>query len=215
MVRFCAGPTGIAEREEKLINFSRHFAFMRLAPKIDAFMVAVLACLSMFSLPGSSAGSISPQASKPNLSGTWTLDRKASTPLEPLMLRVGASYLERRYAGSAPLKATFHQTDQVLTVATRGPGYALDETLQLNGQTVPSNMEIVGGTSVNVRAAWSKDSQQLVETRQIKTKSGKQGELVIKRQLTDQGKSMLLIYTLKLSGEPDTTFVRQIWRKQP
>ena len=188
---------------------------MRLTLKIDAFTLAVLACLSVFNLPGSSAESTSPQASKPNLSGTWTLDRRASTPLEPLMLRVGASYLERRYAGSAPLKATFHQTDQVLTVATRGPGYALDETLQLNGHTVPSNMDVVGGTSVNVRAAWSKDNQQLVETRQIKTKSGKHGELVIERQLTEQGKSMLLIYALKLSGEPNTTSVRQIWRRQP
>ena len=188
---------------------------MRLTPKIDAFTVAVFACLGVFSLLGSSAESTQSQVSKPNLSGTWTLDRKASTPLEPLMLRVGAGYLERRYADSAPLKATFHQTNQVLTVATRGPGYALDETLQLNGQTVPSNMDVVGGTSVNVRAAWSKDNQQLVETRQIKTKSGKQGELVIKRQLTDQGKSMLLVYTLKLSGEPNTTSVRQIWRKQP
>ena len=196
---------------------SRAYQATRVATVIKHLLlrsVAALACLGAFSLPGSSAESSPPQARKPNLSGTWTLDRKASTPLEPLMVRVGASYVDRRYADFAPLKATFHQTNEVLTVATRGPGYALDETLQLNGHTVPSNMDVVGGTSINVRAAWSKDNQQLVETRQIKTKSGKQGELVIRRQLTDQGKSMLLVYTLKLSGEPNTTSVRQIWRKQ-
>lgn len=176
--------------------------------------VAALACLGVFSLPGSSAESTLPQARKPNLSGTWTLDRKASTPLEPLMLRVGASYVDRKYADFAPLKATFHQTNQVLTVATRGPGYALDETLQLNGHTVPSNMDVVGGTSINVRAAWSKDNQQLVETRQIKTKQGKDGQLTIKRNLINEGKTMVVAFTLKLNAQPNAISVRQLWHRQ-
>ena len=39
------------------------------------------------------------------------------------MKQIGASLLERKYAASARLKATFHQTEHVLTVATRGPGF--------------------------------------------------------------------------------------------
>jgi hypothetical protein len=49
-----------------------------------------LACLAFFSLPISAA--LNPdQPNKPNLSGTWTLDLIASTPLEPLMKQIGAT----------------------------------------------------------------------------------------------------------------------------
>ena len=177
-------------------------------------LLAAVACLGVFSFPESSCEATAHQPQKPNFNGSWTLDRTASTSLEPLMIRIGASYFERKYANMAGLKATFHQTEQVLTVSVRGPGFALDETVYLHGHTVPSNLELLGATSVNARAAWSKDQQELVETRQIKTKGGKSGELIIKRHLTDQGKSLVLAYTLRLSAEPQTTSVRQIWRKQ-
>jgi hypothetical protein len=176
--------------------------------------LGALACLGVFGLAPNLSAANPDQSKKPNFNGTWTLDRNASTSLEPLMTRIGASYLERKFANVAGLKATFHQTEQLLTVATRGPGFALDETLYLHGRTVPSNLELLGAISVNVRAAWSNDHQQLVETRQIQTKNGKPGELIITRQLINQGKSMLLGYNLKLSADPHTTFVRQTWNKQ-
>jgi len=82
------------------------------------------------------------QPDKPNFSGTWRLDLEASTSLEPLLKQIGASLLERKYAASARLKATFHQTEHVLTVGTRGPGFALDEILYLDGRTEPSNLKL-------------------------------------------------------------------------
>ena len=88
--------------------------------------LAGLACLGVSGLPQTSAAPKPDQPHKPDLSGTWTLDLKASTSLEPLMKQIGAGFLERGYAASAKLKATFHQTEHVLTVATRGPGFALD-----------------------------------------------------------------------------------------
>jgi hypothetical protein len=46
------------------------------------------------------------------------------------MKEIGATLLERKFATWAKLTATFHQSDQVITAATRGPGgFALDETL--------------------------------------------------------------------------------------
>jgi hypothetical protein len=54
------------------------------------------------------------------------------------MKQIGAGLPEQKYATSTRLKATFHQTEQVLTIATRGPGFALDETLYLDGRTDPS-----------------------------------------------------------------------------
>jgi hypothetical protein len=176
--------------------------------------LTALACLGVFSLPQTSAAPKPDQSDKPNLSGTWTLDLKASASLEPLMNQIEASLLERNYAASIGLKATFHQTENVLTVATRGPGFALDETLYLDGRTDPSNLNLLGATSLQTSTAWSKDHKQLVETHQIKTKQGKEGQLVIKRYLIDEGKTMVVAFALELNAEPNKTSARQIWRKQ-
>ena len=79
--------------------------------------LAVLACLSLISPPRTLAATKPDQPDKPNFSGTWTLDLKASTSLEPLMKEVGAGVLKRKFAAWAKLKATFHQTEDVLRVA--------------------------------------------------------------------------------------------------
>jgi hypothetical protein len=176
--------------------------------------LTALVCLGVFSLPQTSAAPKPDQSDTPNLSGTWALDLKASASLEPLMNQIGASFLERKYATSTEFKATFHQTENVLTVATRGSGFALDETLYLDGRTDPSNLQLMGATSLQTKAAWSDDHKQLVETHQIKTKQGKEGQLIITRYLTDGGNTLVVAFALKLNTEPDRTSARQIWRKQ-
>ena len=176
--------------------------------------LAALACLGVFSLPQTSAALNPDQPNKPNLSGTWTRDPKASTSLEPLMNQIGASLPERKYVTSTELKATLHQTENVLTVATRGSGFALDETLYLDGRTDPSTLQLLGATSLQTKAAWSDDHKQLVETHQIKTKQGKEGQLIVKRYLINEGKTEVAVFTLKLNAEPDQMSARQIWPKQ-
>jgi hypothetical protein len=174
--------------------------------------LASLSCLGLFSLHESLAAS-TPDPSKPNFNGTWLLDRKSSTSLDPLMKDIGTGFLERKYANSATLKATFRQTDQVLTVATRGLGFGLDEKLDLDGRTRPSNQVLLGATSLNVRTAWT-DNRELVETREIKTRHGKNGQLTITRNLINDGKTMVVGFTLKLNAQPQTISVRQLWNKQ-
>ena len=174
--------------------------------------LAALVCLGFFSLTQASAA---PQPDKPNFSGTWTLDLEASTSLEPLMKQIGASLLEQKCAAWITLIATVHQTEQVLTVATRGLGFALDRTLHLDGRTDPSNKQLLGATALKTRTAWSEDQTQLVETHQIKTRQGKEGQLIIKRYLINDGKSMVLAFTVKLNAEPQITSAREIWHKQP
>ena len=176
--------------------------------------LAALACLGVFSLSQTCAAPKPDPSDKPNLSGTWTLDLKASTSLEPLMKQIGAGLLERGYAVSAKLKATFHQTEQILTVATRGPAFASDETLYLDGRADPSNLNLLGATSLKTSTAWSKDYKQLVEAHQIKTKEGKEGQLIIKRYLIDEGKTMVVAFALELNAEPSKTSARQMWHKQ-
>jgi hypothetical protein len=176
--------------------------------------LAALACLGIFSLPKISAEMGPDQSDKPNFSGTWTLDRQASNSLEPLMTKIRASLLERKYATSANLNATLNQTENVLTVATRGLGFALDQILYLDGRTDTGNLKLLGATSLKATTTWSKDHKQLVETHQIKTNQGKEGQLIIRRNLLDGGKTLVVVFSLKLNGEPDETSARQIWRKQ-
>jgi hypothetical protein len=129
------------------------------------------------------------------------------------MKQIGASLFEQKYAASITLKATVLQTENVLTIATRGLGFALDRTLYLDGRTDPSNKQLLGATALKTRTAWSEDQKQLVETHQIKTKQGKEGQLIIKRYLIDDGKSMVVAFTVNLNAEPQITTARQIWHK--
>jgi hypothetical protein len=142
------------------------------------------------------------------------LDLQASTSLDALMTQIGAGFLDRKYAAHVKLKATLQQTGDVLTIAARGPGFALDQTLYLDGRNDSSNLQILGATAVNTKTVWSKHNKKIVETHHIRTKQGKEGELTIKRNLADEGKAVVVVYTLKLEEEPTPTSARQIWRKQ-
>ena len=178
-------------------------------------LLATLACFGIFSLSRTSAANKPDQDAKPNFTGAWVLDLQASTSLDPLMSQIGAGFLDRKYAALVKLKATIHQTEDVMTIAARGPGFALDETLYLDGRTAPSKLDLLGATSLKTRTAWSEDHQQLIEAHQIKTKQGKEGQLIIKRYLIDEGKTLVAAYTLKLNAEPNQPSARQIWHKQP
>jgi hypothetical protein len=173
-----------------------------------------LACLGVFSSSQMSGATNSAQANKPDFSGAWTLDLGASTSLELLMTRIGASFLERKYAAWTKLTAALQQTEEVLKIAARGPGFALDETLYLDGRSDTGDLQLLGATSVNTRTVWSKDNQQLVEIHQIKTKQGKEGKLTIKRYLMNEGKTLVAVYSLQLNTEPTQISAQQIWRKQ-
>ena len=176
--------------------------------------LAALACFGVFSLAQTSAAPKPDQSDKPDFNGTWTIDLKASAPLEPIMKKVGAGLLEQKFASRTDLKATIHQTEQVITVATRGRGFALDETLYLDGRSHPSNQQLLGAKCLTARTAWSGDQKQLVVTYQIKTKQGKEGQLIVTRYLIDQGKTEVVVFTLKLNAEPDQISARQIWPRQ-
>jgi hypothetical protein len=130
------------------------------------------------------------------------------------MTQIGAGLVERKYVATTTLKAVLNQTDRVLTVATRGPAFSLDETLHLDGRTQPSSLKLLGATTFQTRAAWSKDRKRLVVTYQIRTKQGKEGQLVLTRYLIDEGKTLVVAYSLKLNADPNQPSARQIWRKQ-
>jgi len=176
--------------------------------------LTALACFGIFSPSRTSATTKLDQPEKPNFTGAWVLDLQASTSLDPLMIQIGAGFLERKYAAHTKLKATLQQTADVLTIAARGPAFALNQTLYLDGRNDPSYLKILGATSVNTKTVWSKGYKELVETHHIRTKQGRDGELIIKRKLIENGKAVAVVMVLKLEEEPASTTARQIWRKQ-
>ena len=175
--------------------------------------LTAVACFNVLSPPRVFATTKSTQADKPNFTGAWVLDLKSSTPLDPLMTQIGAGFLDRKYAAHTRLRATLNQTADVLTIAARGPGFSFNQTLYLDGRNDPSYLQILGATSVNAKTVWSKDYKQLVETHHIRTKQGRDGELIIKRNLAEQGNSVVVNMSLKLDEESAPTSARQIWRK--
>jgi hypothetical protein len=176
--------------------------------------LAILLWLAVFNVSPTSAVTKPDTSDEPNFSGTWKLDLEASTSLDPMMDQIGASFFDRKYAGWISLRATLQQTEDVLTVATRGPGFVLDQTLYLDGHNDQRSLEILGVTSLNAKTVWSKDDKQLVETHQIRTKQGKDGQLIIRRSLMDEGKTLVVTFNLKLNAEPNQTSARQIWHKE-
>ena len=175
--------------------------------------LTAVACFGVFSPPRVFATTKSTQTDKPDFTGAWVLDLQSSTSLDALMTQIGAGFIDRKYAAHVKLKATLQQTGDVLTIAARGPGFALDQTLYLDGRNDPSSLQILGATSVNTKTVWSKHDKKIVEMHHIRTKQGKEGELTIKRNLIDEGKAVEVVYTLKLAEEPTPTSARQIWRK--
>jgi hypothetical protein len=168
--------------------------------------LSAIAWLVVFGPLNTSAAPKPAESDKPNFSGNWTLDLRASSSLDTLMSHLGASYIDRKYAAWTKLKAILRQSDDVLTIEARGPAFAFNQTLYLDGRSDTSSLQLLGATSV-------KDKRQLVETHQIRTKQGKDGQLIIKRELTDDGNTIEVAYSLKLGAEPDQTSARQIWHK--
>ncbi|MBV8102156.1 MAG: hypothetical protein JOZ31_23675 [Verrucomicrobia bacterium] len=198
-------PLEFQPRRISASNPLRHLLFCTLG---------AVACFGVFSPQWVVAATKSTQADKPNFTGAWVLDLQASTSLDALMTQIGAGFLDRKYAAHTRLKATLNQTTEVLTIAARGPGFAFNQTLYLDGRNDPTYLQILGATSVNAKTVWSKDSKQLVETHHIRTKKGGDGELTIKRSLADDGKAVVVVMSLKLEDESPPTSARQIWRKQ-
>jgi len=147
-----------------------------------------------------------------NFSGVWSLDLKASDSPEQMMKRMGVPWIERKLAASTKLEATYHQTEHLLTVTTRAPGFSRVETFHLDGRVEEKNEKRTG--PYTIRTAWSKDRKQLISTSSFRTKNGRNAELIVARKLTNGGQTLVLTQTLKIPGEPDGPPVHRVWQKK-
>jgi hypothetical protein len=144
-------------------------------------MRALLAgCLGLFGLTLAACASI-------DLSGTWVLDLKASDSTEAFMKRLGVPAVQRKLAASVKLGAIYRQSNDHLTVQTRGPGFSRVEQFELNGRPEAKPEKLTG--PYTVRTAWSPDGKQLISTNSFRTKDGKNATLRVGSLLGGRGKN--------------------------
>ena len=58
------------------------------------------------------------------------------------------------------------------------------------------------------------DGKQLISAVSLRTKDSRDAQFTIVRELADEGKTLILTGTLKITGESGTYIVRRVWRKR-
>ena len=129
-----------------------------------------------------------------------------------MMKRVGVSVLERNIGSALKLEATYHRSQNVLNIDTKGAAFSRRETHHLDGRADPGKDRQLGDHTA--RTLRSKDGKKLITTNDFKTRHGKKAQLTVARHLTDGGKTLVLTLTLKVEGEPEGPPVKRIWRKK-
>ena len=147
-----------------------------------------------------------------DFSGTWVLDLRSSSSPDPILKRLGASWIERQLGGSLPLESTYIQTPDLLTVHLRGPGFRRTDLMRINNQPETKEDPYLG--RYTIRTWRSGHGTQLVSAVSLRTKDLHDAQLTIVSELADRGKTLILIGTLKITGESGTWTLRRVWRKR-
>ena len=147
-----------------------------------------------------------------DFSGTWVLDRHASSSSDPMLKRLGVSWIERELADAIDLESIYTQTPSLLTIHTRGPAFGRTELIRIDGQPETKEERLTG--PYTIRTEWIDRGTKLVSTISFRTKDRRDAQLSVARELTDGGKTLLLTQTLKVIGESAPWIVRRVWRKR-
>ena len=147
-----------------------------------------------------------------DFSGRWVLDLRSSSSPEPILKRLGASWVERTLGSSLQLESTYTQTPHLLTVHIRGPAFNRTDVMRIDNK--PETKEEARTGRYTIRNFWSGDGKQLISAVSLRTKDSHDGQFTIVRELADGGKTLILTGTLKVTGEPGTWTVRRVWRKR-
>jgi hypothetical protein len=150
-------------------------------------------------------------AASSDFSGTWSLDLKASTSPDSLLKRLQIPLIQRRLADRIKLEAVYKQSPDLLTIISRGPGFSRTEEIRLKGPPESRTEALTGPYTIQTR--WSTDGNQLITTYHFRVKDGKAASLVIKRNLTDGGATLVQNGTMSVEGESQKWVVQRIWRK--
>jgi len=147
-----------------------------------------------------------------DFNGEWVLDLRSSSSPEPVLKRLGASWIERQLGGVVQMQATYKQTPDLLTVTLRGPGFRRTDVMHINNQ--PETKQDSRTGRYTIRTFWSANGTQLNSTISFRTKDSRDAQLTIVRELVDGGKTLTLNGILKIAAERETYTLRRVWRKR-
>jgi hypothetical protein len=147
-----------------------------------------------------------------DFSGTWVLDLRASNSSDPMLKRLGVSWIERKLADSIELESIYTQTTSLLTIHTRGPAFGRTELIRIDGQPETKEERLTG--PYTIQTEWINRGMKLLSTISFRTKDRRDAQLTVVRELADGGKTLLLTQTLKVSDESAPWIVLRVWRKR-
>jgi hypothetical protein len=147
-----------------------------------------------------------------DFSGTWVLDLRASNSSDPMLKRLGVSWIERKLADSIELESIYTQTTSLLTIHTRGPAFGRTELIRIDGQPETKEERLTG--PYTIQTEWINRGMKLLSTISFRTKDRRDAQLTVVRELADGGKTLLLTQTLKVSDESAPLIVLRVWRKR-
>jgi len=147
-----------------------------------------------------------------DFSGTWALDLHASSSSDPMLKRLGVSWIERKLADAIELESIYTQTPSLLTIHTRGPAFGRSELILIDGRPETKEEKLTG--PYTIRTEWIDRGMKLVSTISFRTKDRRDAELSVIRELAEGGKTLLMTQTLKVSGDSEPWIVRRVWRKR-
>ncbi|HEY3448920.1 MAG TPA: hypothetical protein VGK67_21345 [Myxococcales bacterium] len=167
-----------------------------------------LAAALLSAEPASPAASL--VASKVDFSGTWKLDLAASDPLDDLLAAQGASWIERKAAGSFVVTQKVSNKPEGLEVCVES-SLGTKCNLVKAGQGWEEKETEKG--KVRGRADWSEDGKALVVTTELTLKDKKPAQMIVTRSLEDEGKTT--VQTLELKIKDGKAYkARRILRRQ-
>ena len=169
--------------------------------------LVVVAALAVVLAPAVGAAA----AERPDFSGTFKLDLKASDALDELLKAQGASWAERKAAGSVVVTQVVRHRGDLLEIQVKSSFKSRKETIRIGGGWEERETEMGKGRA---RTDWDADGTTLVTRMEVKSKKGEAGAIVMRRSLADEGRTT--VQALELRGKDGKTYkARRILRRVP
>ena len=150
-------------------------------------------------------------ADRPDFSGTFKLDLKASDSLDELLKAQGASWVERKAAGSTVVTQIVRHRGDVVEIQVKSSLRSRKETIRIGAGWEERETDMGKGRA---RTDWDADGKTLVTRMEVKSKKGETGEMIMRRSLADEGQTT--VQALELRGKDGKTYkARRILRRVP
>ena len=146
-------------------------------------------------IPTPEAAVAAAAAGKTDFTGTWKLDLAASDSLDEMLAAQGASWVERKAAGSIVVtQKVAHRPEGIEVCVESSFKHAC------NLVKIGAGWEEKSGDKgkAKSRTDWSPDGKAVITTSEISLQDGKSAQLVVTRTLEDEGKTTVQLIELKI-----------------